>query len=72
MASRKGNETMKNIQVLAEAFAVYDSLDYEQQETVADFIECPNAADCAWDGNPKDMSACTECKVRWLEQEWEG
>jgi hypothetical protein len=61
-----------NARVLADALNNYDILDWEEKETIADYIECPSARDCTWDGNPKNQSVCTECKVRWLEQEWEG
>lgn len=62
---------MTNAEVLAKALSEFEGLEYEQQEQIADYVECPNSRECNWDGNPKDMSACTECKVKWLQQEWE-
>lgn len=63
---------MTNAQVLAQGLADFESLEYEVQETIADYIECTNADDCAWDGKTEHLSVCTECKIRWLGQKWEG
>lgn len=63
---------MTNAQALAQAFADYEGLDDYIQEGIADYINCPNSADCAWDGKAEHNFICTECKMRWLEQEWEG
>lgn len=63
---------MTNARALADALNNFDILDEDEKLTVANYIECPSARDCAWDGNPKDMTVCEECKVRWLEQKWEG
>lgn len=63
---------MTNAQVLAQGLSDFDSLEYEAQETIADYIECPNSNDCAWDGKTENLYICTECKVRWLSQKWKG
>ena len=61
-----------NAQVLAQGLGEFDGLDYEVQETIADYIECPSSNDCEWDGKAEHSYICTECKIRWLNQEWEG
>lgn len=42
--------------------------DKEADEYTVDYIDCVNSPDCRLDGE----RSCTECKMRWLEQEWEG
>ena len=63
---------MTNAKVLGQALTDFDTMEDYQQELVADYIGCPSAPDCAWDGKTEHLHICTECKVRWLNQEWEG
>lgn len=64
----KANPT--NAEVIAQALLCFDSLEPEVQENVAEYIDCCNAAECLFDG--KDVSLCVPCKVKWLQQKWEG
>lgn len=61
-----------NAEVIGDGLVKFASLEDYQQEIIADYIECPNASDCSWDGDIKHMDVCTECKRKWLEREWEG
>lgn len=63
----KANPT--NAEVIAHALLCFDSLEPEEQENVAEYIDCCNAAECLFDG--KDVSLCAPCKVKWLQQKWE-
>jgi len=63
---------MTNAQVLGKALSDFGGMDDYQQELIADYIECTNSRDCAWDGKTEHLDVCTECKIRWLGQEWEG
>lgn len=33
------------------------------------YIACVNSPDCKYDGT-NDHSPCTDCKLKWLNQEW--
>lgn len=59
-----------NAEVLGEALMAFESLDEEDQDFIAEYIECCNGPVCYFDG--KDTSLCIPCKVNWLKQEWEG
>lgn len=61
-----------NAQVLAQGLGEFDCLDYEVQETIANYIDCPGSDDCTIPGKIEYNYICTECKIRWLNQEWEG
>lgn len=58
-----------NAEVLGQALLDFDKLDYEVQESIADYIECCNGPECYFDG--KDTDLCRPCKVRWLKEKWE-
>jgi hypothetical protein len=62
-------ETIKVWEVFKHDLQHFDSLEDFQKENVADYFNCPSPADCHYDG--EDNSCCTECKVKWLESEWE-
>lgn len=61
-----------NAQVIGEGLLNFDEYEYEVREVLADYVECPSDPDCSWDGKTEHLSICTECKLRWLEKEWEG
>ena len=58
---------MTNAEVLAHDLKRFEFLEDFQKEALADYIACPNSPDCKY-----DYHYCTECKVKWLESEWEG
>lgn len=60
---------MKNYEVLAEELTDYMYLEDFRKEYVAEYISCPSADECKYDGG--DNSRCIECKIKWLESEWE-
>lgn len=60
---------MKNYEVLAEELTDYMYLEDFQKEYVAEYISCPSADECKYDRG--DNSRCIECKMKWLESEWE-
>jgi hypothetical protein len=59
---------MKNFEVLKHDLEHFEYLEDFQQESLADYIACPSSDDCKYDG--WDNSVCTECKVKWLNDEW--
>lgn len=61
---------IKNWEVLKHDLEHFETLEDFQQDAIADYIACPSSNDCKYDG--WDNSVCTECKVRWLKNEWEG
>ena len=61
-----------NAQVIARDLRYFRNLEDYQKDMVAVFISCPGSEKCEWDGNSKNTRVCIKCKVRWLEQEWEG
>lgn len=60
-----------NAQVIGDGLLKFGELEYEIQECLADYIECPSESDCAWDGKTEHLDVCIECKIRWLEKEWD-
>lgn len=54
-----------NAQVIAHDLKHFDSLEDYQKAVVADYIGCPGSMECG-------LIPCIECRIRWLEQEWEG
>ena len=61
---------MKVFEVLRQGLEQFSLLEDYEQESVADYIACPNSYDCKYDGG-HDRSVCTECKIKWLNSEWE-
>lgn len=48
-----------------------NSLKYkENDECTANYIACVDSGDCKYDGS-SDYALCIECKMRWLDEEWE-
>ncbi len=41
----------------------------ENAMCVADYINCPSSPNCTYKGD--DNSMCTECKIAWLQREFE-
>lgn len=62
-------ETLKNWEVISHDLKDFRYLEDFQKEALADYFACPSASDCDYDG--VDNHCCTECKVKWLESEWE-
>ena len=62
---------MTNAEVLVHDLKKFEFLEDFQKEALADYIACPNSPDCKYDGG-HDHGCCSECKVKWLESEWEG
>lgn len=60
---------MKIHELLANTFSDYNDFEYYQKELAADYVSCPSVNDCKYDG--KNGEVCTECKVKWLESEWD-
>lgn len=61
---------MKNYEVIGNDLLKCGGLgDDDGLSYVADYIACPSLEDCNYDG--KNNDCCTECKVRWLQKEWE-
>lgn len=60
-----------NAQVIGEALLDFADMEYEVQITLAEYIECPNDPECAWDGKTEHLDVCAECKHRWLGKEWD-
>lgn len=61
---------MKNFEAIAKSLLL--SVGGEDEEVlsfVADYIACPSEKNCLYDG--KDNTCCNECKVKWLQKEWE-
>lgn len=58
-----------NAEVIGKGLLDFESLEYYQQELIADYIGCCNSEDCIFDG--KDTSVCTECKIGWLMKKWD-
>ncbi len=44
--------------------------DKEADIYTAGYIACPSDANCKYDGS-SDYSICEECKMEWLDKEWE-
>lgn len=44
--------------------------DKEADIYTVDYIACPSSPGCKYDGS-SDHSACDECKMEWLDKEWE-
>lgn len=63
---------MTNAEVIAEGLKDFAALEDCVQEIIADYIDCPSVENCAWDGESKHKDVCTECKVKWLMQEWDS
>lgn len=61
---------MKRYEVLGKALTEFEQMEYQEQDTVADYINCPSVDECEYDGN--DNSCCTDCKIKWLRGEWEN
>lgn len=59
-----------NAEMLGEALVQFESLDWDVQEHIADYIDCCNGLECYYDG--KDSRLCIPCKVAWLRSKWEG
>ena len=71
LEARIAPENMKtNAQVIGHALLIFDALDEMEQETVADYIACCNAAECNFNGI--DTELCRPCIVNWLQKDWEG
>lgn len=60
---------MKNYEVLKADLDIFEYLEDHQKEALADYFACPSSEDCRYDGI--DNGCCAECKVKWLESEWE-
>lgn len=61
---------MKRYEALAVDLQAFECMDDFEREFVADYISCPSSDDCSYDGGT-DKSCCTECKIKWLLEEWE-
>lgn len=61
---------LKTWEMLKDGFEHFDTLEDFQQETLADFITCPDVNECKYDGIHD--GGCTECKIKWLNSKWEG
>ena len=44
--------------------------DKEADICTVEYIACPSSPGCKYDGS-SDYSACEECKMEWLDKEWE-
>ncbi len=44
--------------------------DKEADEYTVNYIACVERPDCKYDGG-NDRSICSECKMKWLDEEWE-
>lgn len=42
----------------------------EVDECTVDYIACVDSDDCKYDGT-SDHAPCIECKMKWLDEEWE-
>lgn len=42
----------------------------EADEFTVDYINCVNRPGCKYDGG-LNYTPCTECKMKWLDEEWE-
>lgn len=58
---------MTNAEVIIQG--LQEIKDNDVAECVADYISCPSSLDCKYDG--KDSTPCSECKIKWLRNEWE-
>lgn len=56
---------MTNRQVLINSLK-----DKEADIYTVDYIACPGNPACKYDGS-SDRSVCDECKMKWLDEEWE-
>lgn len=61
-----------NAQVIGEGLLNIDKYEYEVRLNLAEYVECVNDPECAWDGKTEHLDVCAECKLRWLEKEWDG
>ena len=43
----------------------------EVDEYTVDYIACVCSPDCEYDGG-SDHTPCIRCKMKWLDEEWEG
>lgn len=59
-----------NAEVIAAGLCHFDKEERVVQEIVAEYIACPNADNCAYDGGSNNKF-CTDCKVNWLLSPWE-
>lgn len=60
---------MKNYEVISEELLSFPYLEDFQQGAISDYIACPNENDCNYDGT-NDRSCCMECKIKWLQKEF--
>lgn len=61
---------MKNFEAIAKSLLLSaGGEDEEVLSFVADYITCPSEKNCPYDG--EDDTCCNECKVKWLQKEWE-
>lgn len=63
---------MTNAEVIAQGLKDFAALEDCVQEIIADYIDCPSVENCARDGKSEHKDVCTECKVKWLMQEWDS
>lgn len=61
---------MKNYQVLGNELLEFNILEQFVQETIAEYIACPNRDECEYDGNNNEC--CVKCKIDWLNSEFEN
>jgi len=60
---------MTNRECLIEALK--NGGDYESDIGTVSYISCPSSEDCGYDGG-NDHNCCDECKMKWLDEEFEG
>lgn len=60
-----------NAEVLIGGLMNFESKEDFIQEEVAEYIACPSASPCDYDGG-SDHSPCMRCKIKWLQSKWEG
>lgn len=61
---------MKNYQVLGNELLEFNVLEQFEQETIAEYIACPNCDKCEYDGVHNEC--CVKCKTDWLNSEFEN
>lgn len=59
---------------MTNAEALKEMIDYiDENDMIASYIACPyvHNPDCKYDGG-NDHSCCVDCKMEWLQKEWEN
>lgn len=59
---------MKRYEVLGKCLSNFEDLEDYEQDTLANYINCPEDSEC--DFGCALNAQCIKCKTKWLLEEW--